>query len=264
MVDSSAVEAYLRRIGADRPRSPDLDALATLQERHLDTVPFENLSIHLGEPIVLEEDALVDKIVGRRRGGFCYELNGAFGALLQALGFPVTLMAARVHGEGGSLGPPYDHLVLRVDLDEAYLVDVGFGAFSRRPLRLDCRDTQVDPAGDFRIVEAEFGDLDVLMDGEPVYRIEPRPRALADFEATCWWQQTSPSSHFARSLTCSLPTPTGRVTLSGDRLIRTDGDRRTESRLGSEGEVLEAYEHWFGIRLDRLPADPGAGRPVRP
>ena len=122
----------------------------------------------------------------------------------------------------------------------------------------------MDPGGDFRIVEAELGDLDVLMDGKPVYRIEPRPRALADFEATCWWQQTSPSSHFARSLTCSLPTPTGRVTLSGDRLIRTDGDRRTESRLGSEAEVLEAYEHWFGIRLDRLPGDAAVGRPVRP
>lgn len=261
MVDSSSVEAYLERIGADRPLRRDLEAVASLQERHLDAVPFENLSIHLGEPIVLEEDALVEKIVRRRRGGFCYELNGAFGALLEALGFSVTLMAARVFGDDGALGPPYDHLVLRVDLEEAFLVDVGFGAFSRRPLRLACRDTQMDPAGEFRVVDAEHGDVDVLMNGKRTYRIELRPRALADFEATCWWQQTSPSSHFARSLTCSLPTSTGRVTLSGDRLIRTEGDSRTETRLESVGEVIDAYERRFGIRLDRLPVDPAEGRP---
>jgi N-hydroxyarylamine O-acetyltransferase len=258
-VDTSAVEAYLVRIGAARPRRPDLDALTNLQERHLDTVPFENLSIHLGEPIVLEADALVDKVVRRRRGGFCYELNGAFSALLEALGFRVTLMAARVYGADGSLGPPYDHLVLRVDLDEAYLVDVGFGAFARRPLLLHERREQVDPAGRFRLVEAERGDLDVLMDGTPVYRFELRPRELADFEATCWWQQTSPASHFAQSLTCSLPTADGRVTLSGDRLIRTEDGRRTERRLESGTEVLAAYESLFGIHLDRLPHDPASG-----
>jgi N-hydroxyarylamine O-acetyltransferase len=192
-VDTSAVDAYLTRIGAARPERPDRDALATLQQRHLDTVPFENLSIHLGEPIVLEVEALVDKIVHRRRGGFCYELNGAFAALLQALGFPVTLMAARVYGADGTLGPPFDHLALRVDLDEALLVDVGFGAFSRRPLRLAVREEQADPAGRFRLVTAEHGDLDVLMDGSAAYRLDVRPRELADFTATCWWQQTSPA-----------------------------------------------------------------------
>ena len=255
-MDTGTVDAYLRRIGCERPLRLDVEALATLQERHLDAVPFENLSIHLGEPIVLEVDALVDKIVRRRRGGFCYELNGAFGALLEALGFPVTLMAARVYGEGDALGPPFDHLVLRVDLDEAYLVDVGFGAFSRRPLRLGERERQSDPAGWFRLVDADHGDLDVLMNGNRVYQVDLRPRALADFEATCWWQQTSPSSHFAQTLTCSLPTRSGRVTLSGDRLIRTEDGHRTERRLESGTEILAAYEDCFGIHLDRLPTSP--------
>lgn len=263
-MDSSSVDAYLRRIGAERPVRLDLAAVTTLQEHHLDTVPFENLSIHLGEPIVLEVDALVDKLVRCRRGGFCYELNGAFGALLGALGFRVSLMAARVYGGDGTLGPPFDHLVLRLDLEEAYLVDVGFGTFSRRPLRLADREEQVDPAGRFRIVDAELGDVDVLMDGQPVYLLDLRPRALADFEATCWWQQTSPASHFAQSLTCSLPTPTGRVTLSGDRLIRTANGERTETRLESEADVRTAYERYFGIHLDRLPDDPSSRRSRTP
>src|SRR5919197_306204 len=162
-----------------------------LQMRHLLTVPFENLSIHLGEPIVLEEKALLAKLVQRRRGGFCYELNGAFAGLLSALGFRVTLLAARVFGAGGP-GPPFDHLALRVDLREPWLVDVGFGRHSSHPLRADLRGEQPDPEGIFRVAERDDGDLDVIRDGEPQYRVEPRGRALSDFEPTCWWQQTSP------------------------------------------------------------------------
>src|SRR6516225_7933206 len=101
-IADSAIDDYLDRIGVAPPLRPDHSTLAMLQQAHLDTVPFENLSIHLGEPITLTVDALVDKIVRRRRGGFCYELNGAFGALLTSLGFQVTLMAARVYdGKGG-------------------------------------------------------------------------------------------------------------------------------------------------------------------
>ena len=97
----SWVDAYLDRIGAERPARPDGEALRDLHVRHLRTVPFENLSIHLGEDIVLDEDRLVAKVVDRRRGGFCYELGGAFGALLTALGYEVTPLAARVFGDGG-------------------------------------------------------------------------------------------------------------------------------------------------------------------
>src|SRR5437763_12528188 len=122
------VDGYLARIGAARPEAPTAKALAELHERHVLAVPFENLSVHWREPIVLEDDALVDKIARRRRGGFCYELNGAFAALLRALGFPVTLLAGKVYGDG-EFGPPFDHLALRVDLGEPWLADVGFGRF---------------------------------------------------------------------------------------------------------------------------------------
>ncbi|MDL5201534.1 arylamine N-acetyltransferase [Streptomyces sp. ALI-76-A] len=158
-MDSALIDAYLRRLGYERPPGPTgatLDVLRELQLRHLRTVPFENLAVHLGEEIVLEEERLLDKVVGARRGGFCYELNGAFGALLGALGFDVTLLAARVYADEGRLGIPYDHLALRVRTVDAgvWLADVGFGAHSHWPLAFEARGEQRDPVGTFRIVEA--------------------------------------------------------------------------------------------------------------
>jgi N-hydroxyarylamine O-acetyltransferase len=256
-MDGPELDAYLARIGAARPARADATALRELQLRHLRTVPFENLSIHLGEPIVLEPGALLDKLLRRRRGGFCYELNGAFSDLLSSLGFGVTLLAARVFGDDGP-GPPFDHLALRVDAGGSgpWLADVGFGRHSSYPLRLDSREEQADPGGTFRIAETPDGDLDVIRDGQPQYRLEPRPRSLGDFEPTCWWQQTSPRSHFTRSLVCSLLTEHGRVTLSDRTLIQTTGGHRDERTLTGDAEVLDAYRTWFGIVLDRLPPSP--------
>jgi N-hydroxyarylamine O-acetyltransferase len=243
--------AYLERIGLSGPIAPDLESLRRLQAAHVRTVPFENLSIHLAEPIRLDDEALFDKIVRRRRGGFCYELNGAFAALLTEFGFRVTLRGARVFG-GGRYGPPLDHLALQVDLAEPWLVDVGFGRFSLEPLRLSTDRPQADPYGEFRI-----DGLDVTMNGKPQYRLDPLSYELVDFVPTCWWQQTSPDSHFTKSLACSLPTGNGRITLSGDRLIETVGADKTESTI-PENELLGAYQRHFGITLDRLPTAPAA------
>ncbi|GGQ44237.1 arylamine N-acetyltransferase family protein [Streptomyces flaveolus] len=271
----SQIDAYLRRLGAEHPASPTVDALRELHLRHLRTVPFENLSVHLGEEIVLEEERLLDKVVGARRGGFCYELNGLFGALLSALGYEVTLLAARVYGDGGVLGIPYDHLALLVRTVDGggWLADVGFGAHSHRPLEFGERGEQKDPGGTFRIVEAgpdaagvrgadgsgRAADLDVLCDGKPVYRVEPRPRVLGDFVSGAWWHSTSPRSHFLQSPVCSrLTDDGGRITLSGRRLTTTAADGGREAReLATDGEVLAAYRDLFGIHLDRVPALPG-------
>src|SRR5262249_61803053 len=108
-MDEPELRAYLDRIGVERPEVLDAGALAGLHRAHQLTVPFENLSIHLAEPISLDEGDLFAKIVTRRRGGFCYELNGAFALLLGALGARVTRVAARVYGGGGRHGAPvYD------------------------------------------------------------------------------------------------------------------------------------------------------------
>ena len=249
------IDDYLARIDATCPVSADLDALRGLQVAHLLAVPFENLSIHLGEPIVLDQAGLVTKVTRMRRGGFCYELNGAFAALLTALGFRVSLLSARVFGAGKQPGPPFDHMTLRVDLAEPWLVDVGFGRFAMQPLQLNFRGDQPDPAGTFRVTGSPsgHGDFDVFHDGEPAYRVDPRPYALSDFAPTCWWQQTFPGSHFRKSLTCSISTKSGRITLSSDRLIVTEDGHREERTLTSDTEILAAYRHYFGITLDRVP-----------
>ncbi|MER6995045.1 arylamine N-acetyltransferase [Streptomyces sp. NPDC000410] len=251
------VDAYLRRIGAPRPERPDAEALRELQLRHLLSVPFENLSVHLGESIVLEDKSLVDKVVGARRGGFCYELNGAFAALLRGLGFGVTMLQARVFfGEGGRLGIPYDHLTLRVETADGsgpWLADVGFGNNSHHPLLLEDRGEQRDPAGVFQIAEAPDGDIDLLRDGKPQFRVDQRPRVLADFEAGAWYHRTSPASHFTQALVCSRLTEDGRITLTGRKLVTTVRGEREERELGGDAEVLAAYRDRFGLVLDRVP-----------
>ncbi|MFF8397107.1 arylamine N-acetyltransferase [Streptomyces sp. NPDC016172] len=270
-MNSAQVDAYLRRLGVEHPAWPTVDALRELHLRHLQTVPFENLSIHLGEEIVLEEKRLLDKVVGARRGGFCYELNGSFGALLAALGYDVALLAARVYGEEKRLGIPYDHLALRVRTVDGgdWLADVGFGAHSHLPLAFGERGEQADPGGTFRIVEAgpdaagvrgghgtvEAADLDVSRDGRAQYRLEVRPRALGDFVAGAWWHSTSSVSHFTRSLVCSRVTDEGgRITLSGRRLTVTAADgTREERELETDEEVLGVYRERFGIELDEVP-----------
>lgn len=254
-MDRADVDVYLERIGAVRPTEPSIDALQVLQAAHLRSVPFENLSIHLGEPVILDESALLEKVVGRRRGGFCYELNGLFAALLGALGFEVTLLAARVFSPDG-LGPPFDHLALLVHTTEPMLADVGFGDHALHPLAARDRSVQRDPAGTFEVLDSADGDLDVSRDGRGQYRAESRGRELVDFEPTCWWHQTSPKSHFTRSLTCSLPTARGRVTLSDRRLIVTSDGRRSETSIADDEALLAAYRDNFGILLDRLPSNP--------
>jgi N-hydroxyarylamine O-acetyltransferase len=258
MLDEQTVLAYLKRIGAERPQVLNETMLAGLHRAHLMTVPFENLSIHLGEAISLADDDLISKIVTRRRGGFCYELNGAFALLLEALGAEVVRVAARVYGDGG-LGPPFDHLALVVRLpvgNGRWLADVGFGSHTSYPLRYNSRQEQDDPGGQFVLADAADGDVDVLRDGQAQYRIEPRMRDLADFIPTCWWQQTSPESHFRQNTICSRLTAEGRVTLSGRTLITTTSGARTEQQLETDDAVAAAYHDHFGITLDRVPTAP--------
>src|SRR2546427_8621834 len=124
-------KAYLERINYPlnyrRSLAPDAETLRALQVAHLLAVPFENLSIHAGQPIILEDDALFTKIVENGRGGFCYEANGLFAALLRALGFNVAMLSAEVANAEGEFGPNFDHMALMVMLEQRWLVDVGFG-----------------------------------------------------------------------------------------------------------------------------------------
>src|SRR5579864_5711703 len=247
------LQAYLARIAYTGPTTPTIDTLRSIHRAHLQTVPFENLDISLGRTIVVDEDATVRKIVELHRGGFCYELNGAFAALLRELGFRVTLLSARVSREDGTASPEFDHMALRVDLDEPYLADVGFGDSFLEPLRLipDIEQEQygqlfrIAAVGDVMIVQRQFaGGI-----WKSQFRFTPTPRQLSDFEDRCQFQQTSPESHFTRQRICTLPTPGGRITLSDLKLIRTSGKHREERMLENEDEWCAALLEHFGVRL---------------
>jgi N-hydroxyarylamine O-acetyltransferase len=247
------VSPYLSRIGFSGSTDPNAETLRALHLAHLRTVPFENLDISLGVPIVCEEERFLHKIINLQRGGFCYELNGAFAALLRALGFSVTLLSARVSREDGRASPEFDHLTLRVDLDEPWLADVGFGDSFLEPLRLRPEVEQEQSRGPFRIVQV--GDVMIVQRVRPgefwksLYRFTLTPRHLADFAPRCHFQQTSPESHFTRQRICTLPTADGRITLSDLKFIRTTGECREERWLQSEEEWRSALADWFGVRL---------------
>jgi N-hydroxyarylamine O-acetyltransferase len=256
-MDSQLTHDYLNRIGIATGRGPDAEFLKELQERHLMTVPFENIDFHLAEPIRLGSDA-IDKVVRRRRGGTCRELNGsAFSTLLASLGYTVTLLGSRVFIEDR---PSFAlaHTVIRVDCPGPWLVDVGFGRDGARyPLRLDTRAPQTDPYGTFEFAEAPDGDLDLIRDGKTVLRIESQPRRIDDFRPVLWWFESSPDSPFRDNLFCTRATEGGRITLRGNLLTRTEGSHREKLVLGDDTEIEQAYKEHFDITLDRLPPIPG-------
>ena len=244
------VTAYLQRINYHGPTVPSAETLRALQLAHLQTVPFENLSIHAGEPIVLEDAALFTKIVEHRRGGFCYECNGLFAALLRELGFDVTKLSAEVANAEGGFSQPFDHMTLMVNGPQRWLVDVGFGDSFLEPLLLDERGEQVKGGHGYKIVD-EDGYL-VLMRREtnawtPQYRFTLRPYEYEDFAEMCRYHQTSPESHFTRKRVCSRATEEGRITLSEMRLIETSNDERHERVLANQQEYDAALEQHFGV-----------------
>ncbi|MDP2038071.1 MAG: arylamine N-acetyltransferase [Ignavibacteria bacterium] len=245
------VKAYLERINYKSSLQPTVETLRDLQLAHLRTVPFENLSIHAKEPIVLHEDSLFDKIITRKRGGFCYELNGLFAALLRELEFEVTMLSAGVAKNDGGFGPDFDHMALMVSFSERWLVDVGFGDSFQQPLLIDSREVQLQGERSYQIIED--GENLILMErkneGEwkAQYRFYLHPCELGDFDEMCRYHQTSPQSTFTQKRLCSIAKPNGRTTLSDMRLIETIGEDKRERILADETEYKATLEKEFEI-----------------
>jgi N-hydroxyarylamine O-acetyltransferase len=255
------IDAYLRRIGLSTRPERTLDGLAELGLAHLCAVPFENLDIAAGRPLSLELEAIYDKLVVRRRGGFCYELNGLFACLLRELGFEVTLLAGRlVDPTTGVPGPERAHLALLVELDGPWLVDIGWGEAYRRPFALRAGNEHVDEGiasyrleeegGRWQVVERHDDSLETNLKPTPgwriAYRFDLTPRALVDFAETCRWQETE-SPFFTSHRFCTLATPAGRRTLMDDRLIVRAAGRRTERNVSDE-EWPALLDELFGVR----------------
>jgi N-hydroxyarylamine O-acetyltransferase len=246
------VVRYLARIGYKGSLLPNAETLRAIHRLHLLSVPFENLDIAWGRRIVLDEAAIVRKIVDDHRGGFCYELNTAFAALLGAMGFRVTMLSARVPRKDGSRTPEFDHLTLRVDLEEPWLADVGFGDSFREPLALTPGWEQTEPDGRvFRITETEeeYQVEKRERDGKwaTEYTFSLTPRRLEEFAGMCEYHQTSPESPFTTRKLCTIATPEGRITLSGMRLIVTRNGHKEETEVESEEEWKRLLRVNFGV-----------------
>ena len=249
------VARYLERIQYDGRLTPTMEILNTLQRQHVLHIPFENLDIHYKTPINLDINHIFEKVVGRKRGGFCYELNGLFFELLMSIGFNVKMVSARVfNNEQQTISAEFDHLAIIATIASMdYLVDVGFGEFALQPLKIELEKNQNDPRGAFRIekYDGTYYKVSKLTGDQWIieYIFSLKERQLDEFKEMCQYHQTSPQSHFTQNKLCSLATENGRITLTTDKIKIKEGDTITERALKSEEDFLSALEEYFNISL---------------
>ena len=253
---------YLERIGVDPAAvsTPDRDTLERLQRAHVTGVPFENLAIvghpssdDRGQGVDLERPALYEKLVERRRGGFCYELNGLFNWLLAEVGYDVDRVVGAVLQDGEPL-PPANHLTSIVHLDQPYVADVGLGVPPmRQPTPMDGTARRDEAGVAWRVVESDRPDADYLTQyrvGEDpwsdryVFRTEPRP--LSYVEATCEYLTSAPESPFTGEPVVSIATGDGYAKLTRDSVERlVDGTVETADVAPAEWD--DRLTETFGL-----------------
>ena len=254
---TSIVNAYLERIGlGGRTLAADISSLKLLQRSHLLAVPFENLNIHWKRPIELDTKRFYSKIVEQKRGGFCYELNGLFNVLLRELGFQTRLISGRVFN-GTEHGPEFDHAAIVVTIGaEEYLTDVGFGAFTATPLRLELDAVQDDPNGKFVIRRFDDIYLEVAKLEAETWRSEyifqDLARDLSEFKEMCDFQQYSPDSHFRKGKLCSIMTDNGRKTLTDKSFLVTHNGTKRETPVDGDDAFYSILRAEFGIEAAKV------------
>ena len=249
------IEKYLDRISYKGERKPVPEVLNALQKTHLMNVPFENLDIHYHYPIILNVDRFFDKIVLRKRGGFCYELNGLFHMLLLEIGFDAKIISARVHNKENNYSAEYDHLAILVKIGEKeYLSDVGFGEFAFEPLELALDKIQHDQRGDFIIEKHEENYYKVSkvenLQRIPEYIFTLDARHLKDFEGMCCYHQTNPESHFKQKKLITIPTENGRITISGNHLKIVENGNIKQEEILDDASFKSNLEKYFNIAID--------------
>jgi N-hydroxyarylamine O-acetyltransferase len=260
---SAKLQSYLQRIGYTGAIEPNIDNLRAIHRAHMLSVPFENLDIHVGRWIVLDEDKLFHKIVHERRGGFCFEQNGLFYAMLREMGYDVVRIEANVRGGDGEYSIPMNHMALHVNLDgKRWIADVGFGDSYLEPLELDNHQPQTVAGRHFKIEHDGTTGYYLYPDENGNWQIQYRffflPHELANYNDACYYMQTSPKTHFTQKRVCSVATAAGRISLSDLRLIERKGDVRTETLLADEAEFDNLLLERFGIDLS--PARAAADR----
>jgi N-hydroxyarylamine O-acetyltransferase len=247
------LEAYLGRIGYSGGLEPDYAVLGAIHLAHATHIPFENLDILLKRPIRLDLASLQDKLVTAARGGYCFEQNLLFSAVLQRLGFAVTQLAARVlYRSRRKL--PRTHMLLLVGVEGAtWLADVGFGVEGLLlPVPFGSGREARQFAWTYRVVEAD-GEwiLQSLGNGSwtDLYSFSLAPQLAVDFEPANYYTATHPDSRFVRTLTVQLPTPEVRYMLRNRELVLDRGGTVTRRVLADDDELLTVLAEVFGLRF---------------
>jgi N-hydroxyarylamine O-acetyltransferase len=255
---NDGVDRYLARIGFKGKRAPTLTTLRKLQLAHLVHVPFENLDVYHRRGVRVDVNWSYQKIVDRRRGGWCFELNGCFGALLDQVGYRVARLSCRTFEPGtGGLSPDFDHLALLVRVGgDRFLVDVGWGDCPLAPIAAEAGEYAARPrrvriettADSLRLVErVERVDGETVW--EPQYEASLHPRALADFDARSRYLQTEPGLNWTEKplVTRATSGKGGRLTLHRDRLRTRQDDLSFVDEPVTPDEWPAVLEEHFGI-----------------
>jgi N-hydroxyarylamine O-acetyltransferase len=258
MFDPFDLDAYLQRIGYAGPRTPSLVTLRDLHLRHTASIPFENLDVFLRTPIRLDMPSLVDKLIVRKRGGYCYEQNTLLMTALRAIGYNVRSLAGRVQWQSppGRVAARH-HMVLLISLPEDdFLADAGFGGLTlTAPLRFVTDIAQDTPHGRYRIVPVrdEFQvQAQVDNDWHPLFQISLAEQNAADWDSANWFISTSPDSIFTRTLMAALPLPDRRYTLRNDRLsIHHLGGRSEHRTLSDANELMTVLRDTFRLNIPK-------------
>ncbi len=249
------VRAYLNHIGLNFTPPTTIDGLYVLQDHHMRHVPFENLDVIMRRPLNLLPDSLFDKIVMQKRGGYCFELNTLYAALLRALGFNPVPMLGRVWLRDPEETPPRTHLMHRISIgDETWVTDVGFGGrASRIPLKMGTETALDDGDGRIRIIpEDSFGFMvQREQDGtwSNQYSFEPTAAPLADILCGNHWTESHPDSHFRQGIGVGLFTTEGRTSFYGGMLTHRGRGTQTVQVLGLDA-TLKCLRDEFGIELN--------------
>ncbi len=261
--------AYLTRIGCEHlaGAAPTLDTLKQIQLSHACSIPFENLDVLLGAPIVLDIESVQRKLVAARRGGYCFEQGTLMEAALSAMGFEVAGLSARVRVSAGrAFTPTRTHLFCRVTIDEVpWLVDVGVGSQSATaPVRMDTSDVQDTPHDTRRIVPDDDPSTDtgiarmfhqVKHDSEwiDVCDFTGETMPMVDREVANWWTSTSPDSKFRTHLMAARAERDGtRHSLSATGYShRRGGETLTTEPIESNGRLLTILADVFGLVMPK-------------
>jgi N-hydroxyarylamine O-acetyltransferase len=252
-IDEKGLEGYAQRIGLGQglvTAAATDELLADVHLAHATSVPFENLDIHLGLNIRIEPDRVFDKLVVRRRGGYCFEQNGLLLQVLRAVGFTVRPLAARVLYGGGPARPRTHMALLVTSGGRQWLADVGFGTHTLlAPLPFEPGVVHEIRGETYRITTAH--EVEVRLEGTwtPLYRLSLEEQEPVDFVMGNWFTSTHPSSLFVRSKVVSLA-GVGKRTLLHDRELKVRSGGEVVSRtIDDDDEWLAVLRDTFGIEL---------------